>query len=222
MSQSITSRRRTARRRRRASRIGSPPERRLAAQRSPHVDPLAVASPLETAGAPQRRRELEARHQPVEQGELVRLERIEALAGEALLVARERHRNRDLRLVAIRIAVARALAAKPPPPPPGARLRATTGALGRRRARRARRAGRRRRRRPSAKTSSKAPTWDWSETKTERAVQYSRRRLTGRTSVSARANPAERSGVTGTPAARRRWPERPRQRAAGRGGSSRP
>ena len=88
MSQSSTSLRRTMRRRRRARRIGSPPVRRLRAQRPPHVDVLAVAALLVAARAPQRRRELEARHQPVELRELVRLERVEALAPEQLLVAR--------------------------------------------------------------------------------------------------------------------------------------
>ena len=45
MSHSITSRRGTTRRRRRARRIGSPPVRRLRAQRPPHVDALPVARP---------------------------------------------------------------------------------------------------------------------------------------------------------------------------------
>ena len=74
MSHSITSRRGTTRRRRRASRIGSPPVRRLAAQRPPHVDAPAPAPSLVAARAAQRRGQLEARHQPVELRELVRLE----------------------------------------------------------------------------------------------------------------------------------------------------
>src|SRR5436190_790430 len=53
-------------------------------------------------------------------------------------------------------------------------------------------------------TESKPSACAWSDTNTERAVQYSRRRVIGRTSASARAKSAERSGVTGTPASRRR------------------
>ena len=49
-------------------------------QGPPHVDALAAAAALVAAGAPRRGRELEARHQPVELRELVRLERVEALA----------------------------------------------------------------------------------------------------------------------------------------------
>ena len=48
-------------------------------------------------------------------------------------------------------------------------------------------------------TESNACTCEASETSTARAVQYSRRRATGRVSVSAAAKRAERSGVTGTP-----------------------
>ena len=81
MSHSITSRRRTTRRRRRASRIGSPPVRRLP-RRVRRRSIAGRGAPLVAAGAPQRGGELEARHQPVELRELVRLERVEALAGE--------------------------------------------------------------------------------------------------------------------------------------------
>ena len=49
MSHSSTSRRGTTRRRRRASRIGSPAVRRLPAQRAAHVDPLAMAIALARA-----------------------------------------------------------------------------------------------------------------------------------------------------------------------------
>src|SRR5204862_530620 len=52
----------------------------------------------------------------------------------------------------------------------------------------------------SLNTLSKTGRCEWSATKTDRAVQYSRRRPTGRTSPSARANPTPRSGVTGPPA----------------------
>ncbi len=51
-----------------------------------------------------------------------------------------------------------------------------------------------------ANTALNALTWARSDTNTPRAVQYSRRRLIGRTSVSARANSAGRSGVMGRPA----------------------
>ena len=73
-------------------------------QRPPHVDALAVAPALVAAGAPQRRGELQARHQPVELRELVRLERVEALAGEPLLVAGQRQRDVDLRPVGVVLA----------------------------------------------------------------------------------------------------------------------
>ena len=84
------------RRRRRASRIGSPAGAQARAQRPPHVDALPVARLLVAARAPQRGCELEARHQPVELRELVRLERVEALAPQQLLVARHRQRHLDL------------------------------------------------------------------------------------------------------------------------------
>ena len=93
MSHSITSRRGTTRRRRRASRIGSPPVRRLVAQRAPQIDPLAVARLLVAARAPRRRRQPQARHQLVELRELARLERVEARVRQALLVACQRQRH---------------------------------------------------------------------------------------------------------------------------------
>ena len=101
MSHSITSRRRAMRRRRRARRIGSPPVRRLARSVRRMSTRCAVARPLVAARAPQRRRELEARHQPVELRELVRLERVEALAPQHLLVARHRERHLDLGAVLV-------------------------------------------------------------------------------------------------------------------------
>src|SRR4029453_17330900 len=65
-------------------------------------------------------------------------------------------------------------------------------------------------------TSSKALTCAGSDTKTARAVQYSRRRAIGWTSASARAKSAARAGVTGRPASRRR-----RLKAPASGGRSR-
>src|SRR6185312_15919724 len=56
----------------------------------------------------------------------------------------------------------------------------------------------------SANTASKTLTWVSSVTTTERMVQYSVPRLTGRTSVSARATSAARAGGTGSPASCRR------------------
>ena len=58
-----------------------------AAQRAAQVDVLAAAGALGAARAARRRRELEPRHQRVEQRELAGLERVEALAAQALLVA---------------------------------------------------------------------------------------------------------------------------------------
>ena len=96
MSHSITSRRGAcdARAGAQADRVAAGAQAR--AQRAPHVDARAVAAALVAARAPQRRRELEARHQPVELRQLVRLERVEALAGQQLLVAGHRQRHLDL------------------------------------------------------------------------------------------------------------------------------
>ena len=77
------------------------------AQRPPHVDALAVAALLVAAGAPQRRCELQTRHQPVELRELVRLERVEALASQQLLVAGQRQRHLELGRFLVLVAVAR-------------------------------------------------------------------------------------------------------------------
>ena len=157
---------------------------------------------------------LEARHQPVELRELVRVERVEALAGQPLLVAG--HRQRDLDLGARRRPRRpprrrRRAPARPRPDRSGAAL-----VLGRRRGRRggAARSARASRSSSSARRGAaedrrgrprrRPATWAWSETNTARAVQYRRRRVSGRTSASARAKSAERSGVTGTPASCRR------------------
>ncbi len=59
------------------------------------------------------------------------------------------------------------------------------------------------------KTASKARTWVASETSVARAVQYRRRRVSGRTAVRAWAKRAARSGVTGTPTSCRRRPNAP-------------
>ena len=75
---------------------GRPPVRRLARSVRRMSMRLAVARLLVAARAPQRRCELEPRHQPVELRELVRLERVEALLPQQLLVARRRQRHLDL------------------------------------------------------------------------------------------------------------------------------
>ena len=93
MSQSITSRRGTTRRRRRASRIGSPPVRRLPrsvrrmSMRSPRRPPLIAAR------AALGRGELEPRHQPVELRELVaaRARRSASRAAAPRRSQRQRH-----------------------------------------------------------------------------------------------------------------------------------
>ena len=72
------------------------------AQRPPQVDALAAATLLVAARSPLRGCELEARHQAVELRELVRLERVEALAPEQLLVAGEDERRVHLRRVLVR------------------------------------------------------------------------------------------------------------------------
>ena len=61
----------------------------------------------------------------------------------------------------------------------------------------------------SANTWSKIRTCEGSETNTARAVQYSRRRATGRASRSAAAKRAARSALTGTPASCSRRPKAP-------------
>src|SRR5205823_14148286 len=71
------------------------------AERPPHVDALPVAALLVAARAPDRRLEPESRHQLVELHELVRLQRVEALAGEPFLVARHRQRDLDLGLLVV-------------------------------------------------------------------------------------------------------------------------
>ena len=83
MSDSITSRRAddAPAAAREADRVATGPQ--AAAQRAPHVDPLAVAALLVAARPPERRGQLEARHQAVELRELVRLERVEAPAARA-------------------------------------------------------------------------------------------------------------------------------------------
>ena len=65
-------------------------------QRPPHVDAPPVAAALVAPRQPRRGRQLEPRHQPVEAGELVGLERVEALRRQHLLVTRHRQRNVDL------------------------------------------------------------------------------------------------------------------------------
>ena len=156
---------------RRASRTGSPPVRRLArsvgagrpARRGgPARGGGCAAAAWRARGAPSAGRAARA----------PRLERVEALAGQPLLVAGERQRNVGLRHR--RFAGAREARRDGARPRPLPRARAVRGALASRAAPAARRrasrsAGPRRRRRPSEKTASKAWTWDWSDTNTERA-----------------------------------------------------
>ena len=58
-----------------------------ASQGSPHVDLLSAPAPAVAARAPHRGGQLEARHQPIELCQLVRVQRLEALARQVLLVA---------------------------------------------------------------------------------------------------------------------------------------
>ena len=129
MSHSSTIRRRTTRRRRRASRIGSPPVRRL--PRS--VRRRSMCSPRRSRSARRVRRvgvaSSQPRHQPVELRELARLERVEALAAQPLLVA-GRDRHGDARARSRRLAARRRRAATPAPP--GAPPAAGAALLGRR------------------------------------------------------------------------------------------
>ena len=125
-----------------------------AAQRAPHVDPLAVPALLVAAGPPARRGQLEARHQAVELRELVRLERVEAPVPEQLLVAREGQRHLDLREIVVVVRGARAMRttrsrADPPRPGRGATSCAPTSA--------ARRAERPRSARPRARSLRDRP-----------------------------------------------------------------
>src|SRR6478609_6822194 len=57
------------------------------ASRPAHVRNWRYAGAFGAAGAARRRRELDPRHQLVEQRQLARVERVEALAAQALLVA---------------------------------------------------------------------------------------------------------------------------------------
>ena len=213
MSHSITSLRGTTRRRRRARRIGSPPVRRLRAQRAPHVDALAVAPPLVAARAARRGGEPQARHQRVELRELVRLERCRSSCRRAAprrspspAARRPRRRRRRPRRAATTTGCRahparprrrprsrdRTPAARPPARRPCARSSGSNGSSATRSPK------------IEKKTASKAVTCAGSDTSTARAVQYSRRRAIGRTSASARAKSAARAGVTGTPASCRR------------------
>ena len=67
-----------------------------AAQRPPHVDPRGRGGRARAARPAHRGGELQARHQPVELRQLVRLERVEALGGQHLLVAGDRQRHVEL------------------------------------------------------------------------------------------------------------------------------
>jgi len=63
---------------------GGQSDPRMGAGMSAQVDPLAMAVALSAAGAPERRCDLELRHQPVELRELAGRELIEALGTEHL------------------------------------------------------------------------------------------------------------------------------------------
>ena len=143
----------------------------------------------------------------------MRLERVEALAGQHAprrwpAPAARRPRRRRSSLARGAPATPRRRAGRAASRSP-ARSGARAAAARRRARRRSRGCGSRA---PAAagspkiekKTASKASTCAWSDTNTERAVQYSRRGVIGRTSVSACAKAAERSGVIGTPASCRR------------------
>ena len=168
--------------------------------------PAGRAAALVAAGAAQRRREREPRHQPVQLRELVGVERVERLPRAApRRWPAQRHVDAPPSS-SPRPAPADARAARAPALPP--RRVPAGGAVGpwaRSRLGRASSAGATRRR-PSRTRASNAGKCEWSDTNTARAVQYSRRRLTGRMRVSARAKAASRSGVTGTPASCRRRP----------------
>ena len=176
MSHSSTSLRGTTRRRRRARRIGSPAVRRLRPQGAPQVDALAVAPPLVPPRAPQRRAELEARHQPVELRELVGLERVEALLPQQLLVACSRDEHLELGLAGLvrrRRRRADGVLLCPVAAAPAAALPV------RRAARRRPALGSGTKSSPCSarppkiekNTESNVGTWAWSETSTARAVQ---------------------------------------------------
>ena len=205
--------------------------RRLAAQRAAQVDVLAVAALLVAARAPQRRGQLQARHQPVELRELVRLERVEALAPRAAprrwpapAAPRPRAPSSSLAVAGAAGAPARS---RPPSPASTVACAARGLVVGRRGDASARPsrsklvAGARPPKTAREDARRRPATCAGSETSTARAVQYSRRRATGRTSASARAKSAERAGrdrhagVVQAPA------ERARRAAAGRARSSR-
>ena len=178
-------------------------------QGPPHVDALAVAPALVAARAPQRGRELAGA----------------TSAGRAARARAARARRSACRPAAPRRSPSPAERRPPAPSSSSPPARRADDATRPRRRRSGRSRGRRRplvgrrgaaRRAASGarrgagapkiekKTASKAATCARSDTNTARAVQYSRRRLTGRTSVSARAKSAGRSGVIGTPASCRR------------------
>ena len=127
-------------------------------------------------------------HERVEVRELVRLERIEALLGQALLVAGHGHRDLDLAALAATRETATCRA-----DPARRRRAAIVGRLV------AAAPSRSRGTRPRTPRRRRAPAAG-SVTTIARGVQYSRRRATGRTSSSARASSAERAGVIGSPA----------------------
>ena len=220
MSHSRTSRRRTTRRRRCASRIGSPPVRRL--PRS--VRRRSMCSPRRSRSARRVRRvgvaSSQPRHQPVERGELARLERVEALAAQPLLVAR-RHRDGDARAVAASPLAGRVAAVAAPRGRRGARRRTGSAPAARRAA-----AGVRRRSSSGAGSGSIDPrrrTPRRTRRRTPAPAPGRRRAPRAPSSTAACARPAasasapaakraERSGVTGTPASCSRRPKRGDQR----------
>ena len=206
MSHSRTSRRRTTRRRRYASRIGSPPVRRL--PRS--VRRRSTCSPRRWRSARRVRRIGAAIRSRV-------IRRWSASSSPGSSASKRLPRSRSSSLAATgtgsspvaaprspdAIAAVAAPAGGAAPPADRLSARRSSGGAGVRRRSSSGAASGSITRDPntSANTASKARTWAGSETSVARAVQYSRRRATGRTRSSAWANRAERSGVTGTPAA---------------------
>ena len=150
---------------------------------------------LVAARPPRRSGQLQPRHQAIELRELVRLELVEALLAEPLLVAGDQRRHLELgRILVTLVARARRWA-----PIDRTRRDVLLGIVI---------LGLPRLPKTEKNTASNASTCAGSETNTARAVQYSRRREIGRTSVSASAKsdrPAGRdrhAGIAQAPAQR--------------------
>ncbi len=224
MSHSRTSRRGTTRRRRYASEIGSPPVR--SEPRS--VRRRSMCSPRRSRSArrvrAQRRREPDPGHQPGRAAP-ARPARARRSASRPAAPRRWPRRGsgpRRRRCPASRRGRAppRCQARRLPSPgrgsspaepwpatSPGVEARVSSPAASPRAVSRRSSGASTREPNTAKNTRSNAATCAGSETSTARAVQYSRVRETGRVSVNALASRAERSAVTGTPAACRRRPK---------------